>query len=136
MLVLVGALLIILLYGWSSQVGDVFPYRPSGAATVSKMKQKFAGKATLAHFEVRSRSTLQWLVGSSVCDLGKAAWVGWVVAIAVLLAVGPGQRPAVRYTFWGLLVLTTVLSGVMNPPLAVRSLPAFVGLAVLIPWLT
>ena len=121
---LLVTLLVVLLYGWSSQVEGV-PVPPKGT-------QRFRG--LLAHRE--GSGEWDWIFRSSVCALGKFAFFAWSAALLALLAAGASRRPLLRYVLWALLVVTVALSCLMNPPLAIRSAPAFVGIGVLIPHLT
>ena len=123
---LIATLATIGLYGAASQVGGVAPrYRP---------RVKYKGSNLLQHNEFME-STHDWIWGSSVCTLGKIAWVLWSVVLLLLLAV-PTRSLALRYLLWSLLFVTVLLSALMNPPLAVRAFPAFVLMLLIIPYLT
>ena len=106
-------------YGWASQIaGNEF------AGTT-----RFAGNTILHHQEGEAR-TPQWLLDSTVCPLGKFAWAAWCLALVAAVACGTLRRT--RGVFAALLLVTVVLIFVMNLPLAIRSLPAFVAIAFII----
>ena len=129
MIALAGAAATIFLYGAASQVGGVQPLKGKS------VRSKFLETSALSHSESRT----QYVLGSSTCLLGKLAFLAWSIVLIALLTfyhMSWKYKKHVRYTLWSLLLLTIVLSFAMNPPLAIRALPAFAGLGFLIPALT
>ena len=102
---LVAVVAAILLFGWASRAGTRTP--------------RFIG---------HEQPAARWLLGSGVCGLGKLAFVAWSVALLACLTL----RLRAPRVLGPLLVLTVLLTAAMNPPLAVRALPAYLLIAVLI----
>lgn len=102
----------LVLYMWSSKI---YSHRPAAATG----HERHSNAPLLRHVERRRGG---WLMGSSVCSLGKLAWAMWVA----LLLVWHVLRWKMSTYFWiPLMSLTVLVTAWLNVPLFIRSLPAY-----------
>ena len=105
------------LFAWSSKLHHVFGGGPRGATV-------HGGSRLLRHTEPHGKRS--WLWDSSVCFMGKLAWLIWACLVACSLCA----RIRVPASIWSVcLLVTAVCTLALNMPLFLRSLPAYVVLA-------
>lgn len=113
---------VVVLYGWSSQIRS----GPCATRSTATTRGVFESMPLLKHVE----SEVAWITDSDVCGLGKFAYVAWCVVLVAYVAT-PGTKKLAAL-LWVLLGATVFLSIAMNPPLAIRSIPAFLAIAATI----
>jgi hypothetical protein len=123
---IVLTILFIVLYFWASKIIDLLP---SEQDNQSGWRQKMIGtkKYSKTDMLTHTEATTNWILESSVCTLGKVVFFLWTFVLLFNLFM-----PINKKLLYFLAFLTILITGILNMPLFVRALPAFVLLLVII----
>lgn len=107
--------LFILLYFWASKIINT-----KGITEITGIKH-FSG--LLGHTEVSTN----WILDSGVCLLGKIVFFLWTIVILINLI-----KPLNKKILFFLACLTILITAILNMPLFIRAIPAFIILLLII----
>ena len=113
-----GTLLFLILYFWSSKIINTDNGNDHDLV-------KYDDSDLLKHHE--KNNELSWIFDSSVCLLGRIVFFLWTIVMLVNLVYTLN-----KYVLLFLAVLTIVITAILNMPLFIRSIPAFVILLTII----
>ena len=105
----------IILYFWSSKIIDT--------EKIIGIK-KYSG--LLGHTE-GYEGTVNWILDSSVCPLGKVVFFLWFLVLLINLFM-----PLNKKLLLILAILTILITAILNMPLFIRTIPAFIILIILL----
>ena len=77
----------------------------------------------IRHYEIINNSYYDFIVNSSVCKLGKLAFYLWSILLIInYFTINKHIQCVINYIFY----ITVILTLLMNLPLFIRSIPAFI----------
>ena len=115
--------LFIVLYCWSSKIIDD---NGIDARNDSIGIKKYSG--ILLHNE----STNNWIFDSSVCLSGQIVFYLWSIVLVLSLFISEEYKQHMKKILSFLAFLTIFITAILNMPLFIRSIPAFIVLTVII----
>ncbi len=110
---IIFTIVFIILYGWSSKIiknKELYGIK------------KYSEIDILSHTESKN-----WILGSGVCTLGKISFFLWSIALIINLFIPLNKNTLILLAF-----LTITITLVLNTPLFIRSVPAFIVLFIII----
>jgi hypothetical protein len=109
-----------ILYFWSSKIYQI-PNTQSSQSTT-----KYNNDKLLTHTESKG-NYYHWIMDSNVCTLGKITFFLWIIVLLFNI-----YYPVNKVILNILAILTIIVTAILNFPLFVRSIPAFIVLLVII----